>query len=167
MTDKERDRILREARATLARPVEPYTPPARMLGDHDPLELEPLDELEPKYTPEPERRQAQPPPAPPAADPWADWERWLETRLNAALAIQRQELVEIVAQVVADAREVIAHVVADERERAAEAMREQVRGLRDDLSRAEQVLEQLRKLVEIERSRTIDLPALPARDRFN
>ena len=157
MTDEERRQVLREARATLAIPMDLYVPPRRavMLDEFE------QPELEPRYTPEPEPRQAQPPPAPPAADPWAGWNQWLETRLNAALAIQRQELVEIVAQVVADERETIAHVVADEREAAANAWRDQVRGLRADLAKTEAVLEQLRRLVEIERARTIDLPALP------
>jgi hypothetical protein len=148
MTDnKERDqqarRILREAHSLLRKPVEPYTPPARMLYDE-------LDEPEP-FQPEPVRRQRLDT-APPSEPDWSGWEQWLETRLNAALAIQREEIAEI-----------IAHVIADERERAGAAWRDQVAGLRADLTRTEQLLEQLRRLVEIERHKVIDLPALPAR----
>jgi hypothetical protein len=154
--NKERDRILREARATLARPVEPYTPPVRMIGDHDPLEPD-LNELEPKYTPEPERRQAQPPPAPLAADTWAGWEQWLETRLNAALAIQRHELVEIVAQ-----------VIADERESAERELAHQVRALRAEIVEAEKAVATLRAALDVERARIVDLPnPLPARRDLN
>jgi hypothetical protein len=143
--NEDRARIIREARATLDRKPAPYqyVAPPRMLGD----------DIEEPFEPAPafEQRQAQT-----QADPWAGWEAWLETRLNAALAFQWQELVEIVA-----------HVIANERERAAEAMHEQVRGMRDDLTRAEAALEQLRKLVEIERHKVLDLPALPARRDFN
>jgi hypothetical protein len=157
--DQRARRALAEARALIDRKIEPYVPPRRaLLGIYYGAPI--AEPIEPEAEPTAFERQ-------PQADPWAGWNQWLETKLNAALAIERQELIEIVAQVIADEREALAHVVADERERAAEAWRAQVDGLRADLTRCEAVLEQLRKLVEFERARTIDLPALPARRDMN
>ena len=74
--------------------------------------------------------------------------------IAAALEVERERTAEVVAQALAE-------VVADEREAAAQTWRDQVRGLRADLARTEAVLEQLRRLVEIERHKVLDLPALP------
>jgi hypothetical protein len=89
MTDEERARILREARETLRRSPAPYSPPPRMIGD----DVEP----EPEFVPEPAAERGldtadaltawkwMP------ADCWTGFELWLQTRLAAALAVQRQE----------------------------------------------------------------------------
>jgi hypothetical protein len=89
VSNKERDerthRALDEARSLLDRRPEPYVyqPPPRMLYD-DPPEPDPF---EPEAA-APERRQ-QPQPQP-EADPWAGWNQWLETRLNAACRAVRR-----------------------------------------------------------------------------
>ena len=151
--NKERDarRIRAEARALLEERPAVYVP-SRMIGDE-------LDEPEP-FEPAPARRPRldtrQPQPEP----DWSAWETWLETRLNAALAIQREEIAEIIAE-----------VIAGEREAAAEAWRDQVRGLRADLDKTAQLLEQLGKIIDFEgaeRAKVVmDLPQLPRRGDLN
>ena len=150
MSNNERDarRALAEARRLLEERPELYVP---TFGDD-------IDEPEPEFEPAPARRQRLDTRPQPQPEPdWAPWETWLETRLNAALAIQREELFEILAQ-----------LVAGEREAAAEAWRDQVRGLRADLDKTAQLLEQLGKVIEYERSErakvVMDLPALPRRE---
>lgn len=150
VTDKERDarRVLEEARSLLEHKPEAYVARPRLLGDEDPLEPEPEpEELEP-----PRRLDTEPRSAP--ADPWANWERWVSVRIAAALEVERERTAEVVALALGE-------TVADERQAAAQTWRDQVRGLRADLARTEAVLEQLRRLVEIERHKVLDLPALP------
>jgi hypothetical protein len=150
--DERARRALDEARSLIEKRPERYVykaPPRALYLDDEP---EPAP-FEPEPDDASERRGLDTAPRS-AADPWAPWEAWvtarIETHLNAALAIEREEL-----------KEIIAHVIATERERAGAAWRDQVAGLRADLTRTEAVREQLRRLVEIERARTIDIPALP------
>jgi hypothetical protein len=147
--------ILREARELLENPPPRHIfrrayldGPAR---GPDPWAPEPeppgLDDLAP------ERRQAQPQPA-----TWGPWEAWIAARIESALVEERERTAEVMA-------EALGLTIARERKAAAEAMREQVRGLRDDLSRAEAALQQLHRLVEIERHKVLDIPALPLSHR--
>ena len=152
--DQQARRVLREARRLLEQQPEPYTPPAsfrermnrrvRMIDE----DVEELGPFEPAPARLDTRQQPQPEPD------WAPWETWLESRLNAAVAIEREKIYEVLAE-----------VVAGERDRAAEAWRDQVRGLRADLDKTAQLLDQLGKVIEYERSErakvVVDLPALP------
>jgi hypothetical protein len=152
--NEDRARILREARATLDRRVEPYVfkalPRAYLDDPPEPEPFEPAPARSARLDTAPEQRSA------PTATDWSAWEAWVAARIEAALIEERQAIAEIMS-------EALGHCLAREREDAAEAMR----GLRDDLRRAEAALQQLQKLVEIERAKVVDLPALPARRDFN
>lgn len=86
MTDEDRRRILREARATLARPVEPYTPAPEPLHyrTYDPGASE-------LVVPAPPRRLDT---APQPTPDWSGWESWVSSRIADALAAEREAMME-------------------------------------------------------------------------
>jgi hypothetical protein len=154
MTDEEeRRRILREARATLDRRPEPYVYKARPRAYLDDApEFVPAPARSPRLDTT-EQRQA---PTATEADPWAGWERWLSIRIESALAEERERTAEIMAEVIAAARE------ASQRE-----LHAQIGELKVETAKLEHAMRHLSELITLEKNRTIDLPALPARDRFN
>jgi hypothetical protein len=155
--NEDRARILREARATLDRRPEPYQYRAlpRMLYDDPPEpEFEPAPARSPRLDTAPEQRSA------PTADPWAGWERWLSVRIESALVEERERTAEIMA-------EALGLTIAREREAAQRELNAQVGELKVETAKLEHAMKHLASLIELEKNRSLDLPALPARDRFN
>jgi hypothetical protein len=143
MSNKERDRILREARAMLddRRPA-PYVARPRMIGDVDPLERE---SFEPEPEPEPQ----------PAT--WGPWEAWIQARIEAALIVERQAVAAIMA-------EALGQTIARERRAAQRELHAQVGELRIETARLEHAMRHLSELIQLEKNRSLDLPALPRHD---
>ncbi len=156
-SDEQRERILAEARATLERTPERYVPA------DEPVRYRTYDPGPPELEPERPRRLDTRAPATGAdtAADWSGWESWLQTRLDTALAAERQELLRALTRIVGTA---LGRSLADAREESQRELHEQVRGLRTELVQVEETLQQLRGVITLERSRTIDLPALPRRD---
>ena len=104
-----------------------------------------------------EQRQA---PTATEADPWAGWERWLSIRIESALAEERERTAEVMA-------EALGLTIAREREAAQRELNAQVGELKVETAKLEHAMKHLASLIELEKNRSLDLPALPARDRFN
>jgi hypothetical protein len=88
------------------------------------------------------------------------WEAWVTARIDSALAEEREWMAEVVSLALG---ETLAKALGAEREASAQALRD----LRADLNRAEAVVERLHRVIELERSRVVDLPALPLRRDLN
>jgi hypothetical protein len=133
-SDAERERILREARETLDRPMECYEPPAGKAH-------EPPPETEPEPWPKLD-----------TAD-WSGWEAWVSRRVSAALAAERKTIIKIVASALAE-------FVGTERAK----LRDEIHEQRIEQAKLSSALAELHTLLSSERAKTIiDLPALPLR----
>ena len=150
MTDEDRERILAESRELLERRPQSYTPPPEPVRyrTHDPAEnrVQKSDTI-----PEPETV---------AAPDWSGWETWVQARISAALAAEREAICEIMAEALA---------ISERRTRKAvkHDLDKQMSELRAEVATARQSFEALRETIVAERARVLDLPALPSRTDVN
>jgi hypothetical protein len=147
-SDADRERILRQARATLAAAPAAYEPPPEVrYKRHDPPE--------PEQDPEPWPRLDTAP---------VDWPAWISAQIDAALAAERETLLAIMAQSIGTTLR--RSLTKERREQKAE-LEDEVRSLRIELTNLESTLAELRTVIASERARVIDLPALQLRRAAN
>jgi hypothetical protein len=143
MTEEERRRILDEARATLARPMERYTPKRG-------------GEWKPPAEPEPE-----PPPRGLDTAP-TDWSAVIDGRIASARAAMGAELEATRAFVLEVVAEALGEALADHRKEAAGELADAVRSLRIELLELQTTLCEVRQALAIERGHksgtVIDMP---------
>jgi hypothetical protein len=142
MSNNDARRILREARALLEQQPAPYTPSPRAVLLHD--EPDEPDEFEPAPAPEPKLDTAPP--------NWSD----IEERF----AQEREFSLAVIA-------EALALTMRDAQEDVEKELQYQVRTLKADIAAAQDAVAQLRSALDLERTRVLDLPALPARRDLN
>ena len=87
---------------------------------------------------------------------WTAWETWLQTRLEAEREATLGAVVEIVAQALGD---VVGDAIQQERDLAQRNLRE----LRAESAKLSSTVDELFRLLNAERGKVIDLPALPLR----
>jgi hypothetical protein len=158
--NKERDRIMREARSLLDSKPAPYqyVPPPRMLGDDIEEPFVPAPARSPRLD---TRATPQPQPAPDTATDWGPWEAWISARIDAALIVEREAIAEIMA-------EAIGRCMARERRELHAQLAELKREKRNRADEAfVRAMKHFEELVEMEKNRILDLPALSARRDFN
>jgi hypothetical protein len=139
MTDADRRRILREARELLERRPE-YEPPP------EPVRRRVYDPG-PAELPTPPRRLDTPPP---------DFEAWLQERLAAERQVMLRAIVRIVGRSLGES-------VAAERA----AWEGKLRELRLECAKLSSTLDSLHDVISAERSKVLELPALPRRAGLN
>ena len=155
MTHDERMKILADARATLERAPEAYTPPPRSA---EPQLIRKTTRR--RYErPAPQRLDTAPPQQQAAPD-WSGWETWLETRLNARLAEEREELLKAIVEITGTA---LGELLKAEREQSGHELELQLRELKLENAKLQHALQHLGELIQLEKNRTIDLRPLPAR----
>jgi hypothetical protein len=155
MTKEERARILQEARSLLKHT---YVPPTRR-AEPPPLVRKRYDGPQPE--PAPARWLDTAPPQPALeADPWAGWEQWLETRLEARLAEEREQLLQAIIEITGTA---LGESLKAEREESGRELNVQMRELKLENAKLQHALQHLGELIQLEKNRTIDLRPLPAR----
>jgi hypothetical protein len=159
-TVEKREQIMARARELLATPPAAYTPqeePLRYRRYDPPLKREP----------EPRRREPRRPTdamakrmadasAAPHEPDWSQWEAWLQTRLETERETTLGAVVEIVAQALGD---VVGDAIEQERDQAQRDLRE----LRAEAAKLASTVDELFRLLNAERGKVIDLPALPLR----
>lgn len=112
---------------------------------------------EPEQLPKPERERGLDT-SPRDAD-WTAWNRWCDSRIQAALTEQRKFLLAVLA-------EAIGEHVAKERKAVKREFTDELRQLRIELAGTQIILGELRAVLAAERNTPLDLPS-PLRARLN